>query len=244
MYARIRDTVLMIVAASCLLAADAQPQDMLSTPNYVDAWHQSYIMTSPLRNRSKSAFLKKNRRASADSVASTPVVTFERSPQITRKVGERFAKSYEGKIQPELLEAIMAELQSGMLQKKFERMMAGIGFDPHNLVDVMAAYYICIWQIANDDDVSDQQTAAIRDSVAPSLAAILEERKLDDAHKQEVAETHMLLITLFSSNLTRLEQGGDATALARYRDEVYRDVLRQGVDLRRLSVTERGFVTE
>lgn len=76
MHARNLGTTLTIVAAFCLFAADAQSQDMLSSPNYVDAWHQSYIMTYPLRNQHESESREASlRRAVIDSAKSVFVNT-------------------------------------------------------------------------------------------------------------------------------------------------------------------------
>lgn len=124
MYARIRGTVLTIAAVFWLFAADAQSQDMLSTPNYVDAWHQSYIMTYPLRNRSESVSREANvtepsKRArsitSASSADLARALSFRPSPAVTSAINAAFADVLTGQRTVDR-PGLLGDLESGSLK--------------------------------------------------------------------------------------------------------------------------------
>lgn len=214
------------VMASTMAAGPVVAQE-INAPNYVDAWHQSYIMTRPLHNGDDD-----------DSETGAADTIFVRLSSVTRQVTESFFEA-NNITDPNRRAAFAAYLADG---GPFEQQMTAVGFDSRNLADVIAAYQIAMWQIVNDRKISSGQGAAIQAQVREDFAARADIRKMGQVRKQQSADSYALLMVMRVDDHDRLKARGDA-ALAQYRETIYSEVLRDGVDLRRLTVTDQGFAS-
>lgn len=166
---------------------------------------------------------------------------FQSSSRVRDRVVQRFVALLD---QSDGLERdqIRAFLESGSLKRDFDAVLDKFGFDKHNLADVVSAYYIGMWEVGNGRYMSDQQARAVRAALAPALVRDTNLGALSQEQKQEAAETYTLLVMLAILNQQVLDKQGQASAAKVFREGVYKGVLRQGVDLRRLDVGTNGFV--
>jgi len=166
---------------------------------------------------------------------------FQSSSRVRDRVVQRFVALLDQSDGLER-EQIRAFLESGSLKRDFDAVLDKFGFDKHNLADVVSAYYIGMWEVGNGRYMSDQQAKAVRNALAPALVRDTNLRTLSQVQKQEAAETYTLLVMLAILNQQVLDKQGQASAAKVFREGVYKGVLRQGVDLRRLDVGSNGFV--
>jgi hypothetical protein len=166
---------------------------------------------------------------------------FQPSSEVRQRVIERFVALVDqgGDLEREKIRDF---LSTGRLNRDFNGLLDRLGFDKHNLADVMSAYYVGMWEVSNGRYLHDDQAKAVRNALAPEFVRNTNLVKLTSAQKQEAAETYTLLVMLAVFDYQTLRKGNDAVAAKAFQDTVYRGALRQGVDLRKLDVGERGFV--
>lgn len=118
------------------------------------------------------------------------------------------------------------------------------GLRPGDVADAVASYWILNWIIATRTrDNTREQVLAVREQVRPLLAASPGFPSLDDGRRQDMAETLMLNFLIqreayraaTTAKDEKLQQTLADAAVARLRAEM-------GIDLRRLKLTEQGFV--
>ena len=114
-----------------------------------------------------------------------------------------------------------------------------------DVADAMAEYWVTNWLIAHGRlDAPPGTVAGVRDQVRGVLARNPSFARLNDAQRQEMAET-LIYNTLLQGEVAGsaikrhdaalVARAGDA-AVARFRNEA-------GIDLRRVELTGRGFVS-
>ena len=166
----------------------------------------------------------------------TAIARFKASPAVRERVARRFVTLLEQNNVDESGQ-IRALLASGSLSRDFDAVLDQFGFDKANLAHVITAYYIGMWEVANGQSLTAEQARAVCDGLAPVLVRETDIGALSEAQKQEVAESYTLLVMLAVLN----QQVLGPQDMSAFRQSVYRDVLRQGVNLYRLSVDEHGF---
>ncbi len=135
-------------------------------------------------------------------------------------------------------------IRSGKLMQSFDRLLQRYGYSPQNLGDVLAAYLVISWEIVNAADSNDQPAGqkAVRRQLAGALAAVPSIAKMSDAQKQSQAERTAYLTMLAGTAYQGLKGGSNPAQLANLQRSVRNDLLKSGVDLKRLSLTDGGLV--
>ncbi|MBR0671628.1 DUF6683 family protein, partial [Neoroseomonas soli] len=137
---------------------------------------------------------------------------------------------------------LRAAVESGAPWQEFDRLLQQHGYDPRDLADVVAAFYLIAWEVATGGDATTQPAgiAAVRGQARQMLSASPNLARLDEAERQATAETlafHAMAIAARHQDLRAA--GGDLLA---YRAEVAQAVVQfQGIDLRRFALTPAGF---
>jgi hypothetical protein len=126
----------------------------------------------------------------------------------------------------------------------WEKHVSADGLRRGDVSDAMAAYWVQNWQIANNVAFAERnQVQAVRGQVNRALGSSPAFTRLDDAGKQEIAETFMYNFVAQGSAFAYATARGDRktssrlsdAAASRFRDEV-------GVDLRQLRLTNQGMI--
>lgn len=140
-------------------------------------------------------------------------------------------------------EALRQAVAAGIPWTEFDRQLREHGYDPHDLADVVAAFYLTAWEVVTGSDASGQRAgmAAVRDQVRQMLAGLPAVARMSMAERQATAETlAFYTIVIAARHHELLAVGGPA--LAAFREELAQAVaLQQGIDLRRLALTPAGF---
>lgn len=134
-------------------------------------------------------------------------------------------------------------VQSGAPWAEFDRLLVQHGYDPRDLSDVVAAFYLIAWEVSTGGDATAQPAgiAAVRGQARDMLAAMPNVARMTDADRQATAETLAFHAMAMVARHQDLRLSGPA-ALAAYRNEVAQSVAQQqGIDLRRFALTPAGF---
>lgn len=137
---------------------------------------------------------------------------------------------------------LRAAVDSGAPWQEFDRLLVQHGYDPHDLADVVAAFYLIAWEVATGGDATAQPAgiAAVRGQARQMVAGTPNLARMTEAERQATAETlafHAMAIAARHQDLRAA--GGDLVA---YRAEVAQAVSQyQGIDLRRFALTPSGF---
>lgn len=167
---------------------------------------------------------------------------FARDPAITARVRQQsLAAALPNSPNPDALRAAVA---SGRPWDEFDQLLRQHGYDPRDLADVVAAFYLIAWEVATGGDALAQPAgiAAVRGQAREMLAGNPAMSRLTEAERQTTAETlafHAMAITARHQDLRNAGAGPQVIA---YRNEVANAVVQwQGIDLRRFALTASGF---
>ncbi len=131
--------------------------------------------------------------------------------------------------QPRLMEEISAGAKS-------------FGFDPHNVADAYAMWWMNAWLVANKrDEVPDNGTIAmVKSQVRSAFAATPDFAKTSDAQRQEYAEALLLQATMLGSMFEQWKN--DPKMLDQLADATRKGAEASGLDLSKMALTRNGFV--
>jgi hypothetical protein len=135
-------------------------------------------------------------------------------------------------------------VDSGAPWQEFDRLLAQHGYDPRDLSDVVAAFYLIAWEVSTGGDATAQPAgiAAVRGQARQMLAAAPNLTRMGDADRQATAETLAFHAMAMAARHHDLQAAGAGSALVAYRAEVAQTVAQQqGIDLRRFALTPAGF---
>ncbi|MFC4729877.1 DUF6683 family protein [Coralloluteibacterium thermophilus] len=232
--------------------------------NAVGAWHDTHLP----RHRDEAAPAAEEVPAPDPGRRGLEVFAFSPDPGVRRDVNRKLAAAFAGEAAawPDALQPLAAgplsdgdfltllarplgrgrdemldTLESGVLQREYARVLADAGYSPHNMGDVHAAFLIYAWAIVHGHDRPVPQGAY--DAVRATLARGVQARgdaipAMPAADLQSSAESFAVL-TLLAAAAWKESGGEDA---ARLRDGLAAVCERLGVDVRRVALTERGFV--
>lgn len=167
---------------------------------------------------------------------------FQADPAVSARVRQEVlsANLPGGQDPARLREAV----ETGAIWQEFDRLLMRHGYDPRDLADVVAAFYLIAWEVATGGDALAQPAgiAAVRGQARQMLAGDAAMVGQTEADRQATAERlafHAMAIAIRHQDL---RSAGDRAALAAYRTEVAQAVLReQRVDLRRFTLAAGGF---
>jgi uncharacterized protein DUF6683 len=173
--------------------------------------------------------------------ADTLRLPYRASPAITTKLKQEMADTLTRQ-SPQQSDAIRRFVDSGDFVAEFDKDMQNFGYALRSgdVVDAFAAYWLCMWSIANNEQQPRATEAvAVRRQVAASMASNPTLGNADDATRQLVAEgliTEAELALSLRDYATHNRR--DTQPLA---DSTYRNLLAKGVDLRAMQLTGAGF---
>ena len=165
------------------------------------------------------------------------------SPGISRTLGQQIASSVVD-ADPGQTRHIRELLASGRVWQRFDRVLSGTGYSSRNLADVMAWYYVTSWEIINEQDAPPALYRAVRDQIAESLHYSPEVLFMSNAEKQRVSESIGIMCTIVDDGSQQLRDQGDQIGYLAVQNAVRESLLEQGLDMKRLRLTRRGFSTQ
>jgi hypothetical protein len=115
------------------------------------------------------------------------------------------------------------------------------GFDPHNVADAYAVWWMNAWLVANKrDEVPDSGTIAmVKQQVYAAFAATPDFANTSDAERQEYAEALLLQATMLGSAFEQFKN--DPKMLDQLSEAARKGAKAQGIDLSLMTLTAKGF---
>lgn len=141
-------------------------------------------------------------------------------------------------------DGLRAAIASGGPWREFDQLLRQHDYDPHDLADVVAAFYLIAWEVATGGDALAQPAgiAAVRGQAREMLASNPAMARMNEAERQATAETLAFHAMAIAARHQDLQNAGGGPQVMAYRTEVANAVAQwQGIDLRRFSLTATGF---
>lgn len=180
------------------------------------------------------------------SQAARDALTYKPSSEVERATRQKLLQSLlettkTAKVQDEIRQSIKTDA----LWLQFYKVLKKAGFSTLNLADVTAAYYVITWQVVNSNQANASAAAikAVRNAVSAGMLADARFAKMSDAEKQEAASVMAYMATVAADSVNQLHSTGDEDGLVHLREQVHDSIMAQGVDLDRLLLTDKGFIT-
>src|SRR5690606_14028798 len=141
---------------------------------------------------------------------------FETDPQVSQLVNQRFARYLAGD-DPTAATQVMRELESGKYRDEFKQVLAADGLAANDLVDVTAAHYSAVWELIQGRKLQPTQVKSIRNQLRQTMQSQPELTEMDEADRQEIAETFMLHTAVAMDGYRTIQSSGNSRMLAQYR---------------------------
>lgn len=232
-----------LIVLSLGFAAAASAQDMIGLSNI----YSSSVFQQGVIAMGKPTLEAGQKRAySADTKVSLDALEFSTSGKVEsatrRKIFESLSQTTSD---PAMLEELRKSVDSDAVWNQFDRLLRSFGYSSDNLADVMTAYYVINWEVVNGEDATRHPDGirAINRALTSTLAASPELQAMSDAEKQEAAEIMAYMATIAGAAKNELRDRGDGAGLADLQSAIRQTVLKQGIDLARLQLTDQGFVS-
>src|SRR5690606_37139111 len=160
----------------------------------------------------------------------------------TRMAREKLADAL-AQVQPGTSRSlILRELNSGVLQAEFARLLRTRRMTPHDMADVMAGFLVITWEVASGVDTTPLASGygALRNALRAEMALDPDWKALSSAQKQEAAETMTILAMLALATRETLVLHKDVARQQQLRSGVRDAIQAFGLDLNRVRFTEAG----
>lgn len=227
-------------------------------PDYVGPMLSSSILNSSVeaaqgnkkrgKTTPKSSSKKTTTRPTANpssakaTAAQLAKLNYTPSAATTRKVNEQFAKQFLGS-DAKKREQFLKILNSGQLQQDYRKMISQVGLSHRNLADATTAYLVTSWQIVHQQKEGNRKgILAERDKMQNMLARNAKIQSLSNAQKQEIAEQMQLMTMTMVLAYRNNEHIGDEKNARLVRQSLISELKKNGVDLHKIKMTDRGFV--
>lgn len=157
---------------------------------------------------------------------------------ISAEVGRDYLKAIAASTNDKAAAGLGQYYARNPVRSVFERTVRPYGLGSADLADVTAGYLVAMWMTANDTGLPNAaQVKVVRDQVRAGAGA-----GTSPAQRQRIAEILMYqTVTLLNVRETA-QRGRDAAALKSLADSSQQALLQQGIDLRKLALTKKGFV--
>jgi len=134
-------------------------------------------------------------------------------------------------------------IASGKVWKEFAGLLDSFNYSSRNLADITTAYYVIAWEVVNGEDATrhPRGIAAVRQKIAVALGNSPQITQLPDIKQQELGLVMGHMAALIGGAKNQLRDAGDQQALAQLRSQVRDMVLKQGLDLGSVDLTDDGF---
>ncbi|NJL20029.1 MAG: hypothetical protein HC895_03085 [Leptolyngbyaceae cyanobacterium SM1_3_5] len=185
-----------------------------------------------------SATRPDNRPDAATTAQGTVDLSYPPSDAVKQQVERNYLDRLR-QTHPEAANQLAAQLRQSDYRDVFTNLVQPYGLSGNNLADIVTAYSILNWMIANQsaNNPSRQAVLAERDQTAATLSQIASLN--DTQQRQQVGEEIKLLFVTLHSGWQAAQREG---TLSQYSDGVTTLFRQQsGIDPRQIVLTEAGF---
>lgn len=246
-------SLLVIAALTIASTAQAQievpPMDMAGAMLNREAMRvQLGNVVGPDRQRRVSGGALRNRPAAGLHLATGPVATVRTSyrsdPAVTTRVRRQFLDFIRRTDGPAGAEALQRAFSRVDPLQHWAQFVAVDGMRLGDLGDALTEYWVQNWKMANGvEDAAPTRVRAVRAQVQSIFAHSPELARLDEAQRQEMAETFIYNMSVQGEVYGSALKSGDRALLARMSDAAQARMRNEmHLDTRRLTLTDAGFV--
>jgi hypothetical protein len=127
------------------------------------------------------------------------------------------------------------------LMNEISAAVRAYGFDPHNVADAYAVWWINVWGASQKQNIEPDPVTveAVKRQVRSALAATPDFAEASDAERQEFAEALLLQAAMLGSALDQWES--DPKMLEQLAAAARQGALASGLDLTKMRLTRDGF---
>lgn len=129
------------------------------------------------------------------------------------------------------------------LMNEISAAVRAYGFDPHNVADAYAVWWINVWGASQKQNIEpDPATVeAVKRQVRSALSATPDFAEASDAERQEFAEALLLQAAMLGSALDQWES--EPKMLEQLAQAARQGAMASGLDLAKMTLTPDGFVS-
>lgn len=175
--------------------------------------------------------------------AAAAATRYRPSPAVSARVRRQFVTRMGGKVGAADAARLGAAMERTDAVQNWSQLVSDDGLRTNDMADALASYWILNWVMANGADSNRGQARAARGQIHAMLAASPGQARLSETQRQEMSETLILNFLIQHAAYDDAMRRGDRTLMRRLGDAaVARFRSEMGVDLRRLRLTDTGFV--
>ena len=174
---------------------------------------------------------------------SADLLTFRSNQRVTDSVrGFMIAKVTQNDMTA--LPAVEKRFANDAILHRFDRMFSPYGFSSQNLGDTVAGYLIASWEIINNVDAAQNAEGIrrVREAVRRRMKGKGKVTALSDTDKQRYSEIFKYVTILMIDRMKALKLKGNESGQRQLQEQAAKPPLKVGLDLRRMRLTDQGFV--
>lgn len=236
--------VILVLTAGCAVPAMAQDMGTVLPQNYVlsDILNRQRIEASigaPIDGPAP----RPAKKAVAPASTAAAVTSYHPSPAVSARVRRQFASWMGGKVGAADAAKLATAMERTDPVQNWSELVANDGLHTNDMADALTAYWILNWAMANTADNNRAQVLGVRKQVRAMLVANPAQLRMSEAQRQEFSEILILNFLIQHAAFDEAIRRGDRALMRRLGDAAAaRFQSEMGVDLRRLRLTDTGFV--
>jgi hypothetical protein len=212
-------------------------------PDIVNVDQQSPNTEKPSSTANGKPNENGRKSASVHHALSADLLSFQASQRVTDTLrGYMIAKVTQN--DPNGLPAAEKRFANDAILHRFDRMFSPYGYSSHNLGDTLAGYLIVSWEMINNTDASQSPEGIrrVRDAVRRRMTQKRKVTALSQVDKQRYSEVFKYVTILVVDHLNELKAKHNEAGQRQLLDQVAKPPLKIGLDLRKMHLTNQGFV--
>ncbi len=177
------------------------------------------------------------------AVLSSDALTFHSNQRVTDSLrGFMIAKVTQNDMAA--IPAAEKRFANDALLHRFDHMFSPYGFSSQNVGDTVAGYLIASWEIINNVDAARNAEGIrrVREAVRSKMKQKGKVTALSDTDKQRYSEIIKYITILSVDQMAELKQKHNEAGQRQLQEILAKPALKIGLDLRRLRLTDQGFV--
>ncbi len=245
-----RKLKLVLIVCLCTLSGAAHGQWYDYSANVDIMLKSQYVMAmeSNLLGARQQAKQQREKADAANAGAGQPPATplsFTPDEAVAQKTRRTFLDNLSQR-DPATARQYGEVLEHQDVRGHFRAQLKALGMDADNLADVVSAYWMTLWAIANKQPksaITKPAASAVRREVSRSLLAGQRYSAMGSAERQAVADLMIYDTVLAEASYDNAVAAGRDDLVAQLSDAVHRRIKTEGMDLRSVSLSENGFAS-
>jgi len=191
------------------------------------------------RNALRERAARRSNGSAAASQREVPL-TYTPDPKITEKIRVSMI-DLASATNPESRPKWEKAMADDAMLRDFDQVMAMHGYSRLNFADDVATLLAYCWEVANGREANDAQIRGAHDQMRHVARTNPKLRDLPNAERQALAESIAYQVLFMRAAQLSAERSGSQPQLAELRASATKAASQYGVDVSRMTLTEKGF---